>query len=343
MHQEGSLNRARSCGWLLLSLLLASGCTEDRRAIDVACGAAHSCALDDSGQVWCWGAGVREPERVTGLPSVTDISAGQGHTCALATDDSVWCWGSGERGQLGTGTESSSAPGRVPGVAATAIAAGDLHTCALHDDGVVSCWGDNSTGQLGAPSSASPMATPVVATDGAAAIAAGGIDGVSRSCALRGGEVWCWGRLETEPVATGVAGAKQIDVGADHFCAVLVDGSLACVDAFEDAALAQLEARRWRAVSAGGLHTCVLGEDGAVWCFGNDLDGQLGDGDADASGTAVRALDGAVAVEAGALHSCAVLESGAVQCWGENNNGRLGNGEAGRAETSPVRVMGFGE
>jgi alpha-tubulin suppressor-like RCC1 family protein len=314
----------------------------------VALGAAHSCALDEEGGVWCWGVGgAAEPEAVEGLPPIGSLTAGQGHSCAVGLDGTAWCWGAGERGQLGTGALASSAiPERVSGIAnATAIAAGDLHTCVLHDGGSVSCWGDNSTGQLGGSVMQDPQPVPLHVLDGASHLSAGGIEGVSRTCAIRsGGAVWCWGRLEPEPAAVGIVEAKHLDVGVDHFCVVLDNGRLSCIEAFQDAALAKLEGMSWTRVSAGGLHSCALNEAGAVWCFGDDLDGQLGDGDGNATDDAVRAIGaGAIAIGTGALHSCAVLDGGHVRCWGENNNGRLGTGETGGMHSAPAEVVGFGD
>jgi len=63
--------------------------------VQVAAGAVHSCALDDSGQVWCWGAnwhgqlgdGTTEtrpsPVPVPGLGGVRQLAAGKAHSCAL--------------------------------------------------------------------------------------------------------------------------------------------------------------------------------------------------------------------------------------------------------------------
>lgn len=71
------------------------------------------------------------------------------HTCALLEDGDVWCWGANDRGQLGDGTTiDRAAPVRVPlAAAASAISAGGEHTCAILGE-EVSCWGDNQRGQL---------------------------------------------------------------------------------------------------------------------------------------------------------------------------------------------------
>ena len=62
------------------------------------------------------------------LPPVSQISAGSGHTCALDTTGEAWCWGFNRQGQLGQGSPSEvplTTPSRVIGdLAATAIDAG---------------------------------------------------------------------------------------------------------------------------------------------------------------------------------------------------------------------------
>src|SRR5262249_50730507 len=91
------------------------------------------------------------------------------------------------------------APRPVPGLkSAREIAAGTAHACAVGlDDGVVRCWGQNRFGEIGtAPADAcgEPVSCPFGPT------VVGGVDGAEQlalgdlhSCALRKGEVWCWG------------------------------------------------------------------------------------------------------------------------------------------------------
>ena len=87
------------------------------------------------------------------------VAAGSEHTCAVLETGSVQCWGSNGDGQLGDGTrEQSSVPLDVSGLAdaAVSITAGGAygsgvgpHTCALLANGGVQCWGSNEAGQLG--------------------------------------------------------------------------------------------------------------------------------------------------------------------------------------------------
>jgi alpha-tubulin suppressor-like RCC1 family protein len=91
---------------------------------------------------------------------------------------------------------------------------------------------------------------------------------------------------------------------------------------------------------AGGLsHSCALLDSGAVKCWGDNTDGQLGLGDTAARGDnagemgnslpAVSLGTGrtAIAIAVGDLHTCALLDTGNVKCWGDNTYGELGQGD----------------
>lgn len=81
------------------------------------------------------------------------LAAGRLHSCALGQTGRLWCWGSNARGQLGSRAGAFSAlpvPVRRLGTAPVlAVAAGQSHSCALSADSRIRCWGDNMAGQLG--------------------------------------------------------------------------------------------------------------------------------------------------------------------------------------------------
>jgi alpha-tubulin suppressor-like RCC1 family protein len=94
------------------------------------------------------------PAPVMGLGGrALSMAAGKEHTCALLEDGKVKCWGGGERGQLGNGAWADSlAPVLVQlpaGFRVAQIASGGSHMCARSLGGNVSCWGWNYAGQLG--------------------------------------------------------------------------------------------------------------------------------------------------------------------------------------------------
>jgi alpha-tubulin suppressor-like RCC1 family protein len=82
------------------------------------------------------------------------------------------------------------------------------------------------------------------------------------------------------------------------------------------------------AVAAGGGHTCALHGSGEVWCWGDNVYGQLGDGtriDSPAPVAVTGLSTPAVALGAGEFHTCALMIGGGVECWGWNDEAQLGD------------------
>lgn len=75
------------------------------------------------------------------------------------------------------------------------------------------------------------------------------------------------------------------------------------------------------AVTTGDSHACALADDGRVFCWGQNDEGQLGDGTTeyrDFGTLPVIGIDDARAIAAGIRFSCAALADGSVWCWGED-------------------------
>ena len=274
-------------------------------------------------------------------PASAQFDAGRNHTCATTAGGGVRCWGFNREGQLGYGhvttigdDETAGAAGLLDlgvGRTATSISAGLAHTCARLDDGNVRCWGYGRSGRLGHQSlenvgdNEAPGRVPPVDLGSrrtALTVSAGG----SHSCAmLDGGEVRCWGYGAYGALGYGgesndPAVPGPPDIGDDE-----PPASVGPVDFGPG--------RTAVAITAGGLHTCALLNDGTVRCFGWAKNGQLGYGNLNnvADPSAVPAVDlgagrTAVALSAGDIHTCAVLDDGSVRCWGAGLEGRLGYG-----------------
>ncbi|SFS67423.1 RCC1 domain-containing protein [Paenibacillus sp. BC26] len=97
-------------------------------------------------------------------------------------------------------------------------------------------------------------------------------------------------------------------------------------------------------VDGGAFHTIALQNDGTVWAWGNNWDGQLGIGSKTGNVTPiqVKSVTDVVDVAAGSWHSLALKSDGTVWAWGSNSNGQLGDGSTIDRDT-PVQVQGLDE
>lgn len=256
---------------------------------------------------------------ISGTPSTTPskklvaktINAGSDHTCAVLTGGTVECWGFNNDGQLGNGsTATSLVPVTVDGITdATAVAVGGEQTCVLRNIGTVQCWGEGTTDN-GGENSYVPVTVSGITN--AIAIAVGDAD-----CALlSGGTVQCWGD-------NSIGELGNNDLPMDSAVPVTVSGITNAV-----------------AVAAGGADNCALLNDGTVQCWGQNNDGQVGNGTRTGDSVGVEGdiavpvpvsvigLTNAVSVAVDGEDACALLSDGTVQCWGGNDHGELGNGTA---------------
>ena len=257
---------------------LGDGTTTDRAApvrvsgvvevVSVSSAYMHTVALKKDGTVWTWGqnwngqlgdgwsSDGRSPVQVTSLTGITAVAAGWNNTLALRSDGTVWAWGGNWNGQLGDGTRTTRAlPVKVNGLPgkAVAIAAGESFSLALLIDGTVWAWGTNWTGQLGDGNVNGDQLTPVQVSGltGIEAIAAG----QRFSAALKDdGTVWTWGSNANGALGnSGAADPSSTPVQVTGLTGVT-------------------------AIAAAGAHVVALKGDGTVWGWGNNWNGELGDG-----------------------------------------------------------------
>ncbi len=246
------------------------------------------------------------PVGVSGLSSgILSVASGAYHSCAKTAAATVQCWGYNPDGALGDNTTTASlvpvaVSSSLPAGSAESLTAGEYFTCALTNGGG-SCWGEDTFGQLGNNSTTNSL-IPVYVDDlpsGVESIVAG----ASHACAVATvGTVQCWGdntngqlgnnstKQSDVPIAvSGLAGVMAIAAGRNHTCALTTAGAVQC---WGDNAQGQLGNNSTTAslvpgpvsglgsgvvaIAAGKFHNCAIKTGGAVWCWGYNYDGELG-------------------------------------------------------------------
>lgn len=304
----------------------------------VAAGTRHSLGLLADGTVEAWGvnsrgqlgyegAGSNTPVAVAPLGRATAIAAGTNHSVALLSNGTVTDWGDDENGQLGDGhTAEAEPPVAVAGLSGvTAIAAGAEHTLALLSDGTVMAWGNNELGQLGTGNTKS-SSTPV-AVNGLSGVTAIAADRNYSMALLSDGTVMTWGDDED-----GQLGNNEVMETAEE-------------GVFSDTPVPVEGLSEATAIAAGATHALALLSDKTVLAWGNDRDGELGNGAIEPMSvrpTPVDGLSDVASIAAGEDDSAAILESGTLMTWGMNKDGSLGLGTHGEPVDTPAAVTGLG-
>jgi cysteine-rich repeat protein len=312
-----------------------SACTITESVATFSLGDAGGCVLTTLGELGCFGAnaesdvgngtdGVQVDTPVFVLDDVVASTSGEDFHCAIRANGSVWCWGDNIEEQIGPQAVDGvdvATPLEVTGLPPVVeLQAGDDFACAIDAAGQVWCWGDNDNRQLGQGGTStidSPTPVAVALPGGLAAIDLGlGQDNVC--VVLEDNTVACWGDDDNGQLGDGTS-------GTDNGVATLVPG-LAVINDVE-----------------GGEDTmCALDDLGQLWCWGDNVDGQLGIGstlDNDMPQLVALPL-AAQAIALGDQYSCAVLVTDEVYCWGEANDFQLASGDL-VSLLVPAPVMGL--
>lgn len=342
----------------------------------VTAGDGHSCGVLLDGTVQCWGSNSNGalgngatgdqalPVAVSLISTFVTVVAGDNYVCGVSGEFAAFCWGDNDRWELGDGKlDDALRPlppfddcgiGRVllcsrtprsvrdrNGVpfVVSSIAPGVSHTCAVSPGGAAICWGDGSV-QLG---SGIPVRTDSLSNVAVVEVPGGrSFDSVAsgdrHTCAVGTDELaYCWGFNQRDQLGT---------TAPDSTCAFVDPPSVGCsrIPRVISGGL------RIHALDAGGNTTCGIASDSAVYCWGSNEFGQLGDPDASGAcdlGSACRAAplrvvlndDPVLSISVGPAHACAVTVRGALFCWGNSRDGRLGNAAATNTGiVAPTRV-----
>lgn len=322
------------------------------QAVRIAVGQTHACAIvqvgpgsPENGTVRCWGSNGEgelgtdptalalslEPRPVdTGDASTTTatgLALGAESSCAITTDGYLQCWGdvpgestTGVHREDGEGARPYEATtmyiGTVPLVSVTTASVGLTGGCAIADSHLV-CWGDTEY----APGSA--VDAGLGGLDGGVVIGddtfTSAAVGTSHVCAIatRSGvtDVECWGGNEY-----GQTGVSE-------------DENPGTVTRPTPVGLATL-GEGIRQVAVGGDESCALLANGAVYCWGRNNRGQVGNPAAGSSTSvamqvvfpAGEGIGTPQELAVAESHVCTVTDATTVWCWGDNSAGQLGTG-----------------
>lgn len=289
-------------------------------------GVEFTCGVTTSGATYCWGrnttgalGNAATPRSTTPLPVTGgllfhSVTAGSDHACGVADDGLAYCWGANDEGQLGTGdTRSSARPLPVAGTLRfRSVTAGDAHTCGITVDSLAYCWGSNRRGELGVGARGPRLGPQPVAHHHRFEMLSAGARHTCATLAVRHPAVYCWGDNFHEQInprrshvilgasilwmptyAAEPRGPVVVSAGRWHTCLVRRKAAftVSCRGANFDHQLGQFVVGTFVQVSAGDAHTCALREDGALFCWGRNNDGQLGDGTRFSERVPVRTAD----------------------------------------------------
>lgn len=350
-----------------------SGLTSGVSAITA--GMQHSVALLDNGSVLSWGFNdeaelgdgtttqQNTPVTVTGLTGVniTSIASKVNHTLAIDDTGNLWEWGYQGIGHFGGQTFQMSALPVVGVTNVIAIGDGLDHSLALTDDLSIWAWGSNNYGQLGdgtTDMSASPLKIPMqqCISPNSGPTSGNTIVTISGSNFQTVGLTTVTFDSETPVVATVDSPTSLHVTTPAHSVAESVNVTITNPDLFSVEAINAFTyldpapqfcgfADTIDSMDIGTEHALAIKNDGTVWSWGSNVEGQAGNGTNDwdyhnvpAPGPA--SLSAVTAVAAGDGHSLAILNDGTVRAWGNNDYGQLGDGSNSSSYT-PVTVSGL--
>ncbi len=301
-----------------------------------------TCAFDPNYLQQCWGRGDsgefgNGQQTISWTPldiflqdgngtAITPIYMAGGSRNSFVIDDEghAWAYGKDNFGNLGLGQSYIGAivniPQRMIGLSNTPsvvkIANLNLHTCILDEEGDVHCVGHNTYGELGLGYvSSGPVYTPGLVSFSNAVV---DVDvGYYFTCVVDDQkQLWCFGR--------NLLGQLGVGNNVDQSSPTLVSSLGTAVDEF----------------SLGSYHACALKDDKTFWCWGWNINGQLGNGGTSDKNvpTEVTLLTADVVKFAlGLQHSCVLDVDNDVYCWGHNAQGQLGVGDTNNRLT-PTQV-----
>lgn len=294
----------------------------------IAAGNSFSVATRADGSLWAWGDDIQgivtgtegeavgTPTRIGSNNDWLRVDAGSYHALALKANNTVWAWGKNDGNALGTGAGNLSTPTRIAALdGSVQISAGDDYNLAVGHNGTLSAWGANSNGNLGVAGGAL-TSTPTVHSTQREVLSTATRHGFTTIVLYSDGSLMGWGANDD-----GQLGLEGDD---DHYAPeALTHGGNDNI-----------------AVQIGYGHALVLKADGSLWGWGDNSQGQLGQGntsDREEAPVRIGTQNDWIAIGAGQTYSMGIRADGSLWTWGSNFDGEIGDGGEEHMPT-PYRV-----
>ena len=273
------------------------------------------------------------------------VAVGNRHALVLKTDGSLWSFGLNLYGQVGDGTTSSRhEPVKIMDDVVQ-ISAQENNSMAVKADGSLWAWGENNYGSLG-DGTTDEHHSPVKIMDNVSKVCTGS----QQSYAIcRDGSLWGWGNNSHGQLGDGtntdrktpvriMGNVKDVSGGDGEALVVCNDGTLYLLTPGKPFGPRKIMEGVKKAACWGV--NMVLRNDGTLWTWGFNNDGQLGNGSTQSFYSPQQAgmiMSGVSDISSGDRHAMAIKTDGTLWGWGWNQYGQIGNGTTTNSY-SPVKV-----
>lgn len=310
--------------------------------------ATHNCITNYDNEVYCVGKGTDYEKGNNsnvnssaftrtvqgGMPSnlFREVQAGNEFSCGINNNNSqVYCWGFDNAGRTGrnkAGSTHTTTPQRVLGslqdYAVKSLSVGVYHACAIGINDRAYCWGAGNLGQLAHNNTTHRLVAGEIYT-------VGQLSGLTIRQISAGNEQTCLVASNNRAYCSGSNSYGELGFGSPTVTTWYVPEGVVGAGI-----------TNFKKIKTGTDHTCAIGLNGELYCWGSNQYGQIGNG----AGMGVASLfntsqeiplsnfnnEKIIDITLGLFHTCALTETHKVYCWGRNDQGQLGIGTYGPSD-----------
>ena len=266
---------------------------------------------------------------------VKQLSAGSWHCGCIDVNGNLYMWGLNQQGQLGNGDltmDDSTVPIKIMDNVKS-VSVGYDHSAAITEDGSLYMWGDNDYGQLGNGTTENSY-VPIKIMDNVKAVSLNK-HGYTSAAITEDGSLYMWGVNLFGQLGNGEDGSGMKNGGFVY-------------DQYTKKSSVPIKIMdNVKSVSLGYSHSAAITEDGSLYMWGDNCNGELGNGESGyyennyskLSNVPIKIMDNVKSVSLGYYHSGAITEDGSLYMWGTNSYGKLGNSKIGYQSTVPIKIM----